>query len=132
QNVQVAAGRIGQPPTSSGVDFQYTLSTLGRLIEAEQFAEIIIKTGESGEITRLRDVGRLQLGAKNEDTQCMLDGKPSVGLAIYQLPGSNALETAERIRKTMQRLEGRFEKGMRYAIAYDTTPFIKQSVDEVF
>jgi multidrug efflux pump len=132
QNVQVAAGRIGQPPTPAGVDFQYTLSTLGRLIEPDQFGEIIVKTGDSGEITHLRDVARLELGAKNSDIQCTLDGKPSVGLAIYQLPGSNALETAERIRETMHRLEQRFEKGMQYQIAYDTTPFIEQSVDEVF
>ena len=132
QNVQVAAGRIGQPPISSGIDFQYTLSTLGRLIEPDQFADIIVKTGESGEIIRLRDIGRLVLGAKNEDIQCYLDGKPTIGLAIYQMPGSNALETAERVRKTMQRLSDRFDKGMYYTIAYDTTPFIEQSVDEVF
>ncbi len=132
QNVQVAAGRIGQPPAPAGVDFQYTLSTLGRLIEPDQFGDIIVKTGEKGAVTRLRDVGRLELGAKNEDTQCMLDGKPSIGLAIYQLPGSNALETADRVRQTMQRLEKRFDPGMKYQIAYDTTPFIKQSVDEVF
>ena len=132
QNVQVAAGRIGQPPTPSGIDFQYTLSTLGRLVEPEQFGEIIVKTGNAGEITRLRDVGELELGAKNQDTQCTLDGKPSVGLAIYQLPGSNALATADLIRATMRRLEDRFKPGMHYEIAYDTTPFIKQSVDEVF
>ena len=132
QNVQVAAGRIGQPPTLPGVDFQYTLSTLGRLIEPEHFGEIIVKTGDDGAITRLHDVGRLELGAKNEDTQCTLDGRPSIGLAIYQLPGSNALETAERIHKTMHRLEQRFDPGIHYAIAYDTTPFIEQSVDEVF
>ena len=132
QNVQVAAGRIGQPPINAGIDFQYTLSTLGRLVDPDQFADIIVKTGDRGEITRLRDIGRLELGAKNEDIECMLDGKPSVGLAIYQLPGSNALETADRIRATMKRLEQRFKQGMRYEIAYDTTPFIKQSVDEVF
>ena len=132
QNVQVAAGRIGQPPTPSGIDFQYTLSTLGRLVEPEQFGQIIVKTGNAGEITRLRDVGELELGAKNQDTQCTLDGNPSVGLAIYQLPGSNALATADLIRATMRRLEVRFKPGMHYEIAYDTTPFIKQSVDEVF
>lgn len=132
QNVQVAAGRLGQPPTTPGLDFQYTLSTLGRLVEPAQFGEIIVKTGSSGEITRLRDVGRLELGAKNEDVQCTLNGQPSVGLAVYQLPGSNALETAEQIRRTMGRLEQKFDQGMRYRIAYDTTPFIEQSVDEVF
>ncbi len=135
QNVQVAAGRIGQPPVPSGQDFQYILSTLGRLTESEQFEQIIIKTGESGQITRLRDVGRLELGAKNQDTQCTLDGQPSVGLAIYQLPGSNALEVAESIRATMKQLaesQQGFKSGVRFNIAYDTTPFIKQSVEEVF
>src|SRR5437016_9873468 len=95
QNVQVAAGQIGQPPVPKGQDFQYTMSTLGRLIEAEQFANIIIKTGADGEVTYLRDVGRAELGAKNLDQSLTLDGKPSVGLAIFQLPGSNALDVAD-------------------------------------
>ncbi len=132
QNIQVAAGRLGQPPVPIGQDFQYTLTTRGRLIEAEQFGEIIIKTGKAGEITRLREVGRTELGAKNEDTQCTLDGKPSVGMAIYQLPGSNALATADRIRARMEQLKGRFPAGVRSSIVYDTTPFIDESVHEVF
>jgi multidrug efflux pump len=132
QNVQVAAGRLGQPPVPTGQDFQYTLTTRGRLIEAEHFGEIIIKSGKAGEITRLREVGRTELGAKNEDTQCTLDGKPSVGMAIYQLPGSNALATADRIRARMEQLKARFPAGVRSAIVYDTTPFIDESVHEVF
>jgi multidrug efflux pump len=132
QNIQVAAGRLGQPPVPTGQDFQYTLTTRGRLIEADQFGEIIIKTGKAGEVTRLRDVGRTELGAKNEDTQCTLDGKPSVGMAIYQLPGSNALATADRIRARMEQLKARFPAGVRSAIVYDTTPFIDESVHEVF
>ena len=88
QNVQVAAGQIGQPPVPPGQDFQYTLSTLGRLIEPEQFGDIILKTGADGEVTYLKDVSRVELGAKNQDHACRLDGKPSVGLAIFQLPGS--------------------------------------------
>ncbi len=135
QNVQVAAGRIGQPPVPSGLDFQYILSTLGRLTEPEQFEQIIVKTGSTGQITRLRDVARLELGAKNQDTQCTLDGQPSVGLAIYQLPGSNAIEVADNIRHKMKELEGSlpgFSSGVKYSIAYDTTPFIEQSVHEVF
>ena len=87
QNVQVAAGQIGQQPAATGVDFQYTLSTLGRLIEPEQFADIIIKSGSQGEITRLRDVGRVDLGAKNQDINSYFDGKPSAGAGVFQLPG---------------------------------------------
>ncbi|MCX7423735.1 MAG: efflux RND transporter permease subunit [Planctomycetia bacterium] len=135
QNVQVAAGRIGQPPVPRGLDFQYILSTLGRLTEPEQFEQIIVKSGSAGQITRLRDVARLELGAKNQDTQCTLDGQPSVGLAIYQLPGSNAIEVADSIRHKMKELEASlpgFSSGVKYSIAYDTTPFIEQSVHEVF
>jgi multidrug efflux pump len=131
QNVQVAAGQIGQPPVPAGQDFQYTMSTLGRLTDPEQFADIIIKTGTSGEVTRLRDVARLELGAKNQDQSCSLDGKPSIGLAIFQLPGSNALATADRIRVKMEELKARFPAGLDYAIVYDTTPFISESIHEV-
>src|SRR5712692_2546249 len=132
QNVQVAAGQIGQPPVPGGQDFQYTMSTLGRLVEADQFANIIIKTGTDGEVTYLKDVARTQLGAKSQDQSLTLDGKPSVGLAIFQLPGSNALDVADRIKARMRELEARFPRGARYAIVYDTTPFIRESVDEVF
>lgn len=132
QNVQVAAGQLGQQPVPTGQDFQYTLSTLGRLIEPAQFGEIIVKSGEKGEVTYIRDIARIELGAKNQDTRCTLDGKPSVGLAIYQLPGSNALQTADRIRERMKELGARFPRGLEYAIVYDTTPFIEESVNEVF
>src|SRR5262245_9550705 len=102
QNVQVAAGSLGRPPVPQGQSFQYTLSTLGRLIDPQQFGNIVVKTGSDGRLTRLRDVvsrereeggekiGGIQLGAKNEDTSCKLDGQPSIGLAIFQQPGSNA------------------------------------------
>ncbi len=132
QNVQVAAGRIGQPPVPNGQDFQYTMSTLGRLVEAEQFADIILNTGSDGEVTYLRDVSRTDLGARNQDTLCRLDGRPSAGVAVYLLPGSNALDTADGIKATMREQETRFPKGLHYGIVYDTTPFIRESVNEVF
>src|SRR5262245_1938110 len=132
QNVQVAAGQIGQPPVPKGQDFQYTLSTLGRLVEPEQFSNIILKTGSEGEVTYLRDVSRTELGARNQDTLSRLDSKVSAGLAVFLLPGSNALDTADGIKAKMQELEGRFPKGLHYAIVYDTTPFIRESVNEVF
>jgi multidrug efflux pump len=133
QNVQVAAGQIGQQPVPTGQDFQYTLTTMGRLVDPEQFEQIVVKAGNSGQIVRLKDVSRNELGAKNQDTRCTLDGKPSIGLVIYQLPGSNALETAENIRAKMKELAAaRFPAGMHYDIVYDTTPFIKESVAEVF
>lgn len=131
QNVQVAAGRIGQPPVPAGQDFQFTLSTLGRLLEPEQFADIILKTDSSGEITYLRDVGRTELGARSQDLIARLDRRPSSGLAVYLLPGSNALDTADRIKATMRELETRFPAGLKYAIVYDTTPFVRESVNQV-
>ncbi len=132
QNVQVAAGQIGQQPAAKGMNFQYTLTTLGRLIEPEQFADIIVKTGDQGEITRLRDVGRIELGAKNQDINSYFDGRPSAGLGVFQLPGANALETAQRVKDKMKELKKRFPEGLDYGIAYDTTPYIAESINEVF
>ncbi len=144
QNVQVAAGTLGRPPVPQGQSFQYTLSTLGRLIDPTQFGDIVVKTGTDGRLTRLRDlvsderkvegetVGGIQLGAKNEDTSCNLDGKPSIGLAIFQQPGSNALATAEGVRSRMEELKASFPPDVEYSIVYDTTPFITESIHEVF
>src|SRR6516225_5371733 len=108
QNVQVASGQTGQPPVPKGQDFQYTLSTLGRLVDADQFANIILKTGSDGEVTYLRDVSRSELGARNQDTLSRLDRRPSSGVGVFLLPGSNALDTADRIRATMREQEARF------------------------
>jgi multidrug efflux pump len=132
QNVQVAAGQIGQPPVPQGQDFQYTMSTLGRLLEPEQFANIVVKTGSDGEVTYLKDVSRVELGARSQDTLLRMDGRPSAGLGIFLLPGANALDTGDRIKARMRELEARFPRGLHYAILYDTTPFIRESVDEVF
>ena len=133
QNVQVAAGQIGQPPVPPGQEFQYTVTTLGRLIDAAQFANIVLKTGTSGEVLYLRDVGWTELGARSQDQTLTLDGQPSIGLAIFQLPGTNALDTADGIKAKLREFESnaRFPKGMKYEIAYDTTPYIRESVDEV-
>ena len=140
QNVQVAAGQIGRPPIPDGQQFQLTMSTLGRLEEAEQFGNIIIKTthGEDGDtvtstqVVRLRDVARIELGALQYDQISKMDGLPSVGLAIFQLPGSNALATAKLVKKRMEELKRQFPVGIDYKIVYDTTPFIEQSIHEVF
>ena len=120
QNVQVAAGQIGQPPVPPGQDFQYIVTTLGRLVEPEQFGNIILKTGADGEVTYLKDVARTELGAKNQDQSLTMDRKPSVGLAIFQLPGSNALDVADRIKAKMRELEKSFPAGS--ASASSTTP----------
>ncbi|MFM7116617.1 MAG: multidrug efflux RND transporter permease subunit [Planctomycetota bacterium] len=145
QNVQVAAGAIGRPPVPTGEAFQYTLTTQGRLSDVSQFGEIIVKTGSDGRTVRLRNIvtdqrtgangellGGIQRGAKSEDTSCSLDGQPSVGLAVFQLPGSNALDTAKRIRARMEELKAGFPQDVDYKIVYDTTPFITESIAEVF
>jgi multidrug efflux pump len=145
QNVQVAAGAIGRPPVPNGEAFQYTLTTQGRLSDVSQFGEIIVKTGSDGRTVRLRNIvtdqrtgangellGGIQRGAKSEDTSCSLDGQPSVGLAVFQLPGSNALDTAKRIRARMEELKAGFPQDVDYKIVYDTTPFITESIAEVF
>ncbi|GAC1465457.1 MAG: multidrug efflux RND transporter permease subunit [Isosphaeraceae bacterium] len=131
QNVQVAAGQIGQPPVPRGQVFQYTMSTLGRLVDASQFQEMILKNDAQGRIVRLQDVARIELGAQGYDQACTLDGRPSVALSIYQRPGTNSLETARLVRGKMEELKTRFGEGLDYAIVYDTTPFITESVREV-
>jgi multidrug efflux pump len=132
QNTQVAAGQIGQPPVPAGQVFQYTMTTLGRLVDETQFDDIIVKSDATGRTTRLKDVARTELGALGYDQACSLDGSPSVALSVYQLPGSNALETAKQVRKKMDELRARFPDGVDYSIVYDTTPFIQESVNEVF
>jgi multidrug efflux pump len=131
QNVQVAAGQIGQPPVPKGIEFQYTMSTLGRLSDPEQFRSIVLKRGADGGVTFLRDVAQVELGAKTQDQTCTMDGKSSAALAIFQLPGSNALATADRIRAKMDELKKRFPSGVDYAIVYDTTPFTRESIKTV-
>ncbi len=140
QNVQVAAGQIGRQPAPEGQEFQLTMTTLGRLEEPGQFGNIIVKTDRapssegttSTQVVRLRDVARVELGAQQYDQRVTMDGQSSTGLAIFQLPGSNALETADRVKRRMEELKRQFPKGIEYRIVYDTTPFIHQSVDEVF
>ena len=132
QNAQVAAGQFGKPPVPTGQDFQYVLSTLGRLDTKEQFENIVLRTGEEGGLAYLRDVGRVELAARDIQTISRLDGGPSAGLACFQLPGSNALSVGEKIKAKMTELRERFPPGLRDTIAYDTTPFIEESVHEVF
>ena len=138
QNLQVTAGQIGQEPVPAGQQFQLTINTLGRLMAVEEFGDIIIKVGQLGKdrptasIVRLSDVGRIELGSQQYDQSCTLDGKPSVALSIYQLPGSNAIKTAQGVYAKMDELKKRFPEGLDYQIVYDTTPFIRESILEVF
>jgi multidrug efflux pump len=133
QNAQVAAGQIGQPPAPANQTFQYTINTLGRLEDPTQFADIILKTDADGRVVRMRDVTtKVELGAVGYDQTCTLDGAPSVALTVYQLPGANAIQTAGRVKDKLAELKTRFPEGVDYSIVYDTTPFIEESVWEVF
>ncbi|VVN79314.1 efflux RND transporter permease subunit [Pseudomonas fluorescens] len=130
QNVQVAAGSVGQAPNSSAA-FQVTVNTLGRLTSEEQFGDIIIRTGGGGQVTRLRDVARVEMGADAYALRSLLDGEPAVALQIIQSPGANALDVAQAVRDTMQRLEGNFPAGLTSRIAYDPTVFVRASLESV-
>jgi multidrug efflux pump subunit AcrB len=130
QNIQVAAGQIGQPPTPNGQVSQYIIDTLGRLENTEQFANIVVKNSAQS-LVYLKDVANIELGAQSYDQTCTLDGKPSVALSVYQLPGSNALDVAKRVKDRMKQLQRHFPPGIGYDIVYDTTPFIKESIADV-
>ncbi|MBI3407465.1 MAG: efflux RND transporter permease subunit [Planctomycetes bacterium] len=156
QNVDVAAGNIGQQPVPPGQQFQLVLNTQGRLTTTKEFGEIIVKVGQDGRLVYLRDVVRatkfdpsgnpipgtagIELGAQNSDLNCTLttvkDGKqvryPSVALAVFALPTANALSVGDGVKKKMEELKKKFPQGLDYQIAYDTTPFIRHSVDDVF
>jgi len=131
QNAQVAAGQIGSPPVPNGQVFQFTMTTLGRLAEATQFEDMILRSTDD-RIIRLRDVANIELGALGYDQTCTMDMQPSVALSIYQLPGSNAIRTADSVRAKMEELKERFPDDLDYAIVYDTTPVISESINEVF
>jgi len=132
QNAQVAAGQIGRPPAPAGQNFQYTVNVLGRLSDIEQFEDIIVKTGAGGRITRLRDVARIELGAKVYDITSRLNGATSASIGVYQLPGSNALEVSKRVRAAMDEMSAFFPEGLEYSVPYDTTMFVDASIKQVF
>ena len=131
QNVQVAAGVIGQPPLDSERAFQVNIVAQGRLVAPEEFEAIIVKTGEDGRVVRLGDVARVELGAQDYVVNSYLDGKAAVAMVVQQRPGSNALATAERVRERMRELSADFPKGIEYRVVYDPTVFIDESIRAV-
>ncbi len=127
QNIQVAAGQIGGAP-ANGAAFELALNAMGRLSDEDQFRDIIIKTGAAGEVVRLRDVARVELGASQYELQSLLDNKSAVAIPIFQAPGSNALELSTAVRDTMAKLKLNFPQGVDYTIVYDPTVFVRQSI----
>jgi hydrophobic/amphiphilic exporter-1 (mainly G- bacteria), HAE1 family len=132
QSQQVTAGQVGMPPTPPGVDFQYTIDIAGRLSDVDQFENVIVKTGDTGEITRLRDVGRVELGAQTYGQVFTLDGKLSAGIGIYQSPGANALDVEHAVKSKMEALAKEFPQGLTYGTPFDTTIFVNASIHEVY
>ena len=131
QNVQVAAGVVGAPPMPVAVDYQLSINARGRLASEEEFGDIILKSGTDGEITRLRDVARIELAAGDYTLRSLLDGKEAVGIGIFQAPGSNALELSSTVRSTMDELAKNFPQGVQYQIVYDPTVNVRDGIREV-
>ncbi len=131
QNVQVAAGQIGQQPASPGQHFQLTVDTLGRLKDVEQFEDIIVKATEGGRITKIKDIARVELGGKTYDTMSFLKGSPSAAIVVFQSPGANALDVADSVKSTMNELKRSFPQGLDYTPVYDASAFVRASIHEV-
>src|SRR5919199_1577344 len=131
QNLQVGAGRIGQQPAPDGQMYQIDLQAVSRLTDTSQFEDIVLKTGTDGSLVKLKDVGRAELGAENYSSFLRFRANDAVGLGVYQLPGSNALNVAEEVKAEMARLSKTFPPGMKYQVALDTTLFVEESLREV-
>ncbi len=131
QNLEVSAGQIGTPPIPTGQQFQYTIKSKGRLTTVKEFEEIVLRTGEAGSIVRMKDVARVELGANYYNASGRADGNPATVLAIYQAPGENALAVAEAVKAEVERLSSAFPDDVEYAIPYDSTLFVEQSLSDV-
>ena len=132
QSQQVAAGQVGMPPTPSGQAFQYTLNVNGRLDETSEFEDVIVKTGNNGDVTRVRDVGSVELGAQTYSQIFSLNKHPATGIGVFQSPGANALEVEKAVKKKMATLATAFPQDVKFDIPFDTTKFVSASIDEVY
>ncbi len=132
QSQQVTAGQIGMPPTPSGQAFQITLNVNGRLDDASQFENIIVKTGNNGDVTRVRDVGSVELGAQTYSQIFSLNKQPATGIGVFQSPGANALQVEQAVEKKMAELARAFPPGIKYDTPFDTTKFVNASINEVY
>ncbi len=131
QNLQIAGGALGQPPVPSGNAFQYTVVAQGRLLTEQEFGDVVVKWGDQGEVTRVRDVARVELGARDYSTKTYMDGYNAVSLRVFQLPGSNAIETADAVYRLLKEMRKSFPPGVDCAINYDPTKFIRESMNAV-
>src|ERR1700754_4409416 len=132
QSQQVTAGQIGAPPTPPGQAFQFTLNVNGRLDDKSEFEDIIVKTGNSGDVTRVRDVGWVELGAQTYSQVFSLNKRPAAGIGVFQSPGANALEVEKAVEKKMAELAKAFPQDIKYDTPFDTTKFVSESINEVY
>ena len=132
QSQQVTAGQVGMPPTPAGQAFQYTLNVNGRLDDVAEFENMIVKTGSNGDVTRVRDVGRVELGAQTYSQMFSLNNRPATGIGVFQSPGANALEVEQAVKKKMAELAGAFPQDIKYDVPFDTTKFVSASIHEVY
>lgn len=132
QSQQVTAGQVGAPPTPAGQAFQYTLNVNGRLDDKSQFEDIIVKTGSNGDVTRVRDVGWVELGAQTYSQAFSLNNKPATGIGVFQSPGANALEVEKAVKDKMAQLAKSFPQDVKYDTPFDTTKFVSESINEVY
>ncbi|CAI8864710.1 efflux RND transporter permease subunit [Pseudomonas koreensis] len=131
QNRQVAAGQLGAPPAPNAQSFQLSVNTQGRLVSEEEFENIIIRSGDNGEITRLKDIARVELGSSQYALRSLLNNQPAVAIPIFQRPGSNAIDISNEVRGKMEELKKGFPQGMDYSIVYDPTIFVRGSIEAV-
>lgn len=131
QNIQVGAGKIGQQPAAEDQRFEFTLRAASRLASVEEFENLVVATGENGNLIKLKDVGRAELGAENYDTSAKFQGKPAVAIGVFQLPGSNALDVGTAVKEKIAELSQAFPPGMKYQLALDATEFVQVSLEEV-
>ena len=131
QNVQVAAGEVGEPPSDEGQSYQISVRAIGRLTETSEFDNIVLKSGTDGTLVRLKDVGHAELGAENYGSILRFNGHDAVGLAVTQLPGANALDVDKAAKAELQRLSKNFPPGLKYAMAFDTTTVVGESIKDV-
>ena len=131
QNRQVAAGQLGAPPAPTAQSFQLSVNTQGRLVTEEEFENIVIRAGDDGEITRLKDIARIELGSSQYALRSLLNNQPAVAIPIFQRPGSNAIDISNDVRAKMDELKKGFPQGMDYSIVYDPTIFVRGSIEAV-
>ncbi|OYY21900.1 MAG: multidrug efflux RND transporter permease subunit, partial [Azorhizobium sp. 35-67-15] len=131
QNVQAAAGTVGASPGVDGLDLQLSVNAQGRLQTEEEFGDIVVKSGDNGEVVRLRDIARIELGAADYALRSLLNNKSAVAVPVFQAPGSNAIRIADEVRRVMAEIKENMPDGVDYSIVYDTTQFVRASIDAV-